>query len=254
MADDKYTDLALICGPHVFKVHRNVICTQSSFFDIACLGQFKEASSREIALPEDDPVLIKKMISFLYHGEYSDGNGKEVWEALQRHHYEPDEVKPFPWAPSATQSAIAASDNYQSSDKDATEDTLQYSSFLLDAQMFAIGDKYGIPMLKHCARLRFEKRADNGEWDVLSFCLAVRELEPLPWSASQVLKDLVERLCYRSREILHESQEFVDLLRDLPEFSRAVLLFSWRQSITLMDVRACVTQRTLVDAKETSHW
>jgi hypothetical protein len=38
--DEKYADLTVTCGDHIFKLHRAVICPQSPFFEKACSGGF----------------------------------------------------------------------------------------------------------------------------------------------------------------------------------------------------------------------
>jgi hypothetical protein len=38
---DKYSDLTLRCGKNVFKVHKNIVCTQSKVFAAACDGGFQ---------------------------------------------------------------------------------------------------------------------------------------------------------------------------------------------------------------------
>lgn len=39
--DEKYADLVLECRGVRFKVHRSIVCPQSSFFDAACSSGFK---------------------------------------------------------------------------------------------------------------------------------------------------------------------------------------------------------------------
>ncbi|KAN0074894.1 BTB/POZ fold [Elaphomyces granulatus] len=67
----KYSDLTIICGTEAFSAHRNIVCSRSAYFARACDGEFKEASSREIKLPDREPVLVKKTLEFLYTGDYT---------------------------------------------------------------------------------------------------------------------------------------------------------------------------------------
>ncbi|EEH41671.1 hypothetical protein PAAG_03234 [Paracoccidioides lutzii Pb01] len=66
----KYTDLTVVAGSEAFQVHRSIVCPRSAFFAAACDGNFHEASSGVINLNED-PVLVQKMIEFLYTLQYS---------------------------------------------------------------------------------------------------------------------------------------------------------------------------------------
>jgi len=36
----KYSDLVISCGGHDFRVHRNIVCSQSDFFEAAANGYF----------------------------------------------------------------------------------------------------------------------------------------------------------------------------------------------------------------------
>ncbi|KAK0617142.1 hypothetical protein B0T14DRAFT_259281 [Immersiella caudata] len=70
---DTFTDFTLICGTDRHRVHKLVICTQSKLFNAACTGAFKEASSNEFDMPEDDPIMVSKMVEHPYSGRYEVG-------------------------------------------------------------------------------------------------------------------------------------------------------------------------------------
>jgi len=69
---EKYSDLTIRCGGRHWNAHRVVICLRSKFFDKACDGPFKESSTREITLMEDDPEAVDRMINWLYCLDYND--------------------------------------------------------------------------------------------------------------------------------------------------------------------------------------
>ncbi|KAK3318135.1 hypothetical protein B0H66DRAFT_602737 [Apodospora peruviana] len=73
--NNKYADLTVTCGEHpdsrTFNLHRAVVCSKSPFFDKACSGAFKEASTAHIDL-KDDAKIFEKFIQFLYTGNYDD--------------------------------------------------------------------------------------------------------------------------------------------------------------------------------------
>ncbi|KAF3941920.1 hypothetical protein ABW19_dt0204684 [Dactylella cylindrospora] len=63
-----FSDVTIIVGPQkkTFKLHRNIICLHSRFFERACLGGFEESTSREIQLPEIEPVGFEIVVLWLY--------------------------------------------------------------------------------------------------------------------------------------------------------------------------------------------
>ncbi|KAL9560968.1 hypothetical protein ACKAV7_014997 [Fusarium commune] len=65
-----YSDLVISCGKDQYRVHKAIICPRSHFFKAACDGEFKEAQTGTIDLPDDDPVAVRMMIEYLYHDTY----------------------------------------------------------------------------------------------------------------------------------------------------------------------------------------
>ncbi|KAB8228866.1 BTB/POZ domain-containing protein [Aspergillus alliaceus] len=66
----RYSDLTIICGDIIFTAHRNIVCLQSEFFQRACDGNFKENQGK-IELIDQNPILVEKMLQFLYTGDYT---------------------------------------------------------------------------------------------------------------------------------------------------------------------------------------
>lgn len=64
--------VTLSAGPEKvqFHAHEDTLC-QLSFFRAALQGQFKEASEKAIAMPEDDPSKVSALVEFLYTGNYT---------------------------------------------------------------------------------------------------------------------------------------------------------------------------------------
>ena len=58
-------------GIFSFQVHEPLLC-KLKFFKAALQGGFKEASTRVIEMPEDDPVAMASSVEFLYTGDYTD--------------------------------------------------------------------------------------------------------------------------------------------------------------------------------------
>ncbi|KAL0935817.1 uncharacterized protein CTRU02_208031 [Colletotrichum truncatum] len=53
----------------LFAAHEDVLF-QSPFFEAACRGQFFEAQSKRIALPDEDPEVFSAVLEYLYKGDY----------------------------------------------------------------------------------------------------------------------------------------------------------------------------------------
>lgn len=62
--------MTVTCGGETFKVHKLIVCCRSDFFRAAIEGGFKEAESRHIHLPEDDSILVQKMLKYFYILDY----------------------------------------------------------------------------------------------------------------------------------------------------------------------------------------
>ncbi|KAK5128614.1 hypothetical protein LTR08_004043 [Meristemomyces frigidus] len=65
-----FSDLTVICGERTWKLHKAVICPQSSFFMKAFLGDYTEAKTNKIELRADDPAIVDAMIQLFYKQSY----------------------------------------------------------------------------------------------------------------------------------------------------------------------------------------
>ncbi|KAJ4127771.1 hypothetical protein NW768_008044 [Fusarium equiseti] len=97
LEEGKYSDLTIECGEDSYAVHKAIVCTRSPFFAACCDGDFKEAKSGMIKLPDDDPVAVKMMIRYLYTGTYArpstssaTGSNGTYWEQWEVHENEYD--------------------------------------------------------------------------------------------------------------------------------------------------------------------
>ncbi|KAH0431805.1 hypothetical protein CcaCcLH18_06808 [Colletotrichum camelliae] len=106
---EKYADMTITCNGSTFKAHRAIVCPQSSFFDKAFSASFKvatqtrffgivadieeqEAASGTIDLPEDEPSIFRRLLQFLYTGNYDDGVTPTLGKPAAISLLQPDEV------------------------------------------------------------------------------------------------------------------------------------------------------------------
>ncbi|KAI8313357.1 Speckle-type POZ protein-like B [Colletotrichum sp. SAR11_240] len=89
---EKYADMTITCNGSTFKAHRAIVCPQSSFFDKAFSASFKEAASGTIDLPDDEPSIFRRLLQFLYTGNYDDGVTPMLGKPATISLLQPDEV------------------------------------------------------------------------------------------------------------------------------------------------------------------
>ncbi|KAI9832043.1 MAG: hypothetical protein M1819_004587 [Sarea resinae] len=231
----QYSDLTIICGSRQFKVHRNIVCPQSKFFEVACNSGFKEASTGEILLPEDDPNEIEHLIAYLYTGKY-DKLGENDGQTLTR-------CNVVETATSSRKKAISTRASQSSPDDSCITlsgnpsgsvvgSDLPCGSFLDDVRMFAIADKYLIPTLRDVVFRTIKARLDR-KWKVHDFCSAVKEAYLLRGSTIPELTEFIASNAFRRRNKLHEHQAFDELIAEVGLFARDLLVQSWNAEILL---------------------
>lgn len=75
---ERYSDFTIVCGSNIYRVHRAILCPQSGFFERLCQSNFKEAAERRVELHEDDSNMVRRMVEFLYTGNYTVDAESEV--------------------------------------------------------------------------------------------------------------------------------------------------------------------------------
>ncbi|KAI4703694.1 hypothetical protein J4E89_009917 [Alternaria sp. Ai002NY15] len=82
-----FTDLVISCGNSTFDVHSVVVGSACEFFANNIKFGGKEADERRIDLPDDDPEMIRRLIAYLYLGDYdpTDDIGIAAFEQLKQY-------------------------------------------------------------------------------------------------------------------------------------------------------------------------
>jgi hypothetical protein len=110
--------------------------------------------------------VVEKMIDYLYKLDYDENSASDT------------EVKENP---------------PQENSKTTAESNEMVSSSLLHAEVYAMGEKYGIPGLKDLAQRKFEHAVTNG-WQDATFCSVVRSVYESTNSNDRGLRDIVTKI------------------------------------------------------------
>ncbi|KAF4965135.1 hypothetical protein FSARC_7002 [Fusarium sarcochroum] len=66
-----YSDFTLTCEGQDFKLHQILVCPKSPVMAKALKGNFREATSRVLRVEQFDVATVRRMIIFIYTGDYS---------------------------------------------------------------------------------------------------------------------------------------------------------------------------------------
>ncbi|RPA86444.1 POZ domain-containing protein [Ascobolus immersus RN42] len=132
----KWSDLTLRCGGEEFKVHRSVLCSQSTFFEACMESGMKESNEGVIDLIDERVDDVKRLLEFLYGDTYWEHSEARRVEKTSLEHYQQYKTKAW---------KIIANWNDTEHVKDAK---LESAPVRVNARMFVIADKFGIPLLK----------------------------------------------------------------------------------------------------------
>ncbi|KAB8225757.1 BTB/POZ protein [Aspergillus novoparasiticus] len=136
----QFSDMEILCQGVTFKVHKAIVCNQSSYFHSAICDGFKESTEKAINLQDDTPETVKRILSFLYLGDYSEEGHSVQCEQpvpeLAIPNNESDSLIPEV-EPNSTESVHQAAFN--------------------NIEVFIAADKYGIIPLKTLAASKFSR-------------------------------------------------------------------------------------------------
>ncbi|RPA72599.1 hypothetical protein BJ508DRAFT_334905 [Ascobolus immersus RN42] len=149
LKDGRYSDLTLRCEPggETFKVHKSVLCPQSSFFEACVESGMRESIENVITLREELVDDVKRMLVFLYTGDFREDDtfkGPEDWG------------NPLPVNPPRRSDNCWCPTLSEYSDKEKTKDAL-----IVCMRLYAMGDKFEIPGLRNTAIGKLELYAGD---------------------------------------------------------------------------------------------
>ncbi|KAL8783045.1 MAG: hypothetical protein Q9195_009499 [Heterodermia aff. obscurata] len=160
-----YSDFTVFCGGREFRLHRSIVCPQSSFFATALDGSFVEAGNKVIRLLEDDPVVVMRMIQFLYTSEYDE-----------------------------TTQITVKQDNEDGPKNDLMTQAEAYEHLACHVQLYAAADKYDIEDLKYLAKSKLEMSI-SGRWPIPFFPVLVQGILNSTPPKDRGLREIITPIC-----------------------------------------------------------
>jgi hypothetical protein len=118
----------------LFAAHEDVL-SRSSFFEAALKGQFLEASTKQVDLPEEEPEILSCVLEYLYKGDYF----PRLLHNKRRNSWELED----------------AQDVHKTGGRGSSEATVFHSGvggeILRDSVVYCAAEKYGLEELKRLA-------------------------------------------------------------------------------------------------------
>jgi hypothetical protein len=191
--------LTIDCQGTIFQVHKFLLVTKGGdFFQGAICSGFSESQSSVIKLPEEDPLIIARVLDHLYTSSYTSSLSENV-------------------------------SNANASAKDAEDSNVD--AILVHVKMFAIAAKFGIASLRNEARQAFVKTFDSNIPDLcldklkesfVSIASAVYATTPANERDLRdfcLLQVLLEQYTCPDGEDGAEHGALIDLMLSLPELA-----------------------------------
>ncbi|KAF1982563.1 hypothetical protein K402DRAFT_193801 [Aulographum hederae CBS 113979] len=199
-----FSDATVKYGDVSLPVHRVILCGGSGFFKKAFSGGFAEAQSCEVTLHDDEPILVRTMIIFLYSFVMNVGLAAKILKTYER----PEGIAP------------------------------------LMARLYGIADKYDVPRLKIASAEVFKHEitkitsATNTQ-----IPLSIEAVYTTTPSSDRVLREILVKACLgplraalRKEKDTNIYAEFDKQRRAHPDFS-VDLLDGVFQDYTIMEAK-----------------
>ncbi|CAN9469487.1 unnamed protein product [Alternaria alternata] len=252
LASGDYSDFTITCGSDTYRVHKNIVCKRSGFFERAerfprPVGE--EGSGSKVDLLQDEPEIVRLLVQYLYENDYEvDSDEKCEQKRKQKQaaidlrsqrspggcgyllnfphkcgqgcHYPSVWVCPH----HRCTSNCISNCNFTCSTCSPIiegEDMTDPKLLLFHSKMYAIGDKYDVAGLKELARTNF-CMISNKAWKDEAFTgVADHVLSSTPDSDAG-LRDVLCEMIGLYVELLNKPA-FADLLNKHTKFMFKVL-------------------------------
>lgn len=205
MDSGKYSDLKLVCQGLEFKVHKAIICTQSPVLAAACDGGFQEAATNIININEFDSGTIKRMIQFMYKGDYDNGGEEQGSIASVETLDQELEIAQLDDADTSSPSKLDNSSGYN---KDTITRPTTANITLRHVHVNAIADYYNIPQLKELANTKIQHILGTS-WSADGFPDVVKDVFSL--TGDLALHNIITFTAAKHIEELIKLEDFVEL-------------------------------------------
>ena len=187
-----------------FPVHKHLLTEKSGFFRALCSSQFREAQSNEVALHEDNPANVARMITWMYHGGYNYG---QHFKAPSNPRVSLDQLLK---AASVGEPSPGIDNHFSTIDNTKTRVNVNLRVYLM-------ADKYDCPGLReYCIQKIFPSDdgscLEQGLWPVVDF---IKE-------TAVDTKPLKDRMCvFLSKNLKRyvEDERFEKMTKEIPDLA-----------------------------------
>ncbi|QIX02401.1 hypothetical protein AMS68_007918 [Peltaster fructicola] len=151
----RYSDLTIVGASRQWAVHKAIVCPRSGFFDAACEGSFKEASTNRIVLRDDDEDALDHMIHSIQISQRE--RAIETINSGRRQHKRSRSLSIV-----EHQLVSLPAKNIPEHKAIREEDvTIPPTNLVLHARVYALADKFDVFGLKTLVKMKFATAMTN---------------------------------------------------------------------------------------------